>query len=118
MLPFRNVDFYLQSHLIIKSFTASTASLSIYLIFLIFFNRFFTLFPAEKQRLSLKMAANEATTTIILNSPDKWKNWELKFKVQVVSYNLVNQIFDDAAFLDKPIKPARPIYWTVAVTRA
>ena len=64
------------------------------------------------------MIANEAITIIILDSPDKWEDWELKFKAQVVSYNLVNQIFDDEAFLDKPIKPARPIYWTVAATRA
>ena len=63
------------------------------------------------------MAANEATT-IVLDSPDKWEDWELKFKAQVVSYNLVNQIFDDEAFLDKPIKSARSIYWMVAATRA
>ena len=75
------------------------------------------MFSAEKQRLSLKMAANEATT-IVLDSPDKWEDWELKFKAQVVSYNLVNQIFDDEAFLDKSIKLARPIYRTVIVTRA
>src|SRR5436190_24361637 len=63
------------------------------------------------------MTTNEVTT-IVLDSPDKWEDWELKFKAQVVSYNLVNQIFDDEAFLDKPIKPARPIYRTVAATRA
>jgi len=63
------------------------------------------------------MTTNEATT-IVLDSPDKWEDWELKFKAQVVSYNLVNQIFDDEAFLDKPTKPARPTYRTVAATRA
>ena len=64
------------------------------------------------------MASNEATTTIILDSPDKWEDWELKFKAQVISYNLINQIFDDEAFLDKSTKPVRPIYWMVATTRA
>jgi hypothetical protein len=62
------------------------------------------------------MTTNEAT--IILDSSDKWEDWELKFKAQVVSYNLVNQIFDDEAFLDKPTKPVRPTYRTVAATRA
>ena len=64
------------------------------------------------------MAVNEAITIIILDSPDKWEDWELKFKAQVVSYNLVNQIFDDEAFLDKPKKPARPTYQTIVITRA
>ena len=64
------------------------------------------------------MAANEATTTIILDSPDKWEDWELKFKAQVVSYNLMNQIFDDEAFLDKSKKLARLIYQMIAAMRA
>src|SRR5436189_5684492 len=64
------------------------------------------------------MAANEAITIIILDSPDKWEDWELKFNVQVVSYNLMNQIFDNEAFLNKPTKPVRPTYQMVAATRA
>ena len=63
------------------------------------------------------MTTNEATT-IILDSPDKWEDWELKFKAQVVSYNLMNQIFNDEAFLDKPIKLMRSIYQMIAATRA
>ena len=112
-------DFYLQSHPIIKSLTASTAFLSIYLTFFNLFQPILYRVPCRKAAIiSAKMTANKATAIIILDSPDKWEDWELKFKAQVVSYNLVNQIFDDEAFLNKSIKPARPIYRMVAATRA
>ena len=59
------------------------------------------------------MATNEAATVIFLDSPDKWEDWELKFKAQVVSFDLTNQVFNNRAFLDKPVKPTRPILWDV-----
>ncbi len=58
------------------------------------------------------------STPVILDNSSKWEDWKLQFKAQVVFYNLVDQIFDNEAFLEKPIKPARPNYQTVPQTHS
>ncbi len=50
----------------------------------------------------------QTDTIILLNHPDKWENWELQFKAQAISYNLVNQIFSNKTFQNKPVEPVRP----------
>ena len=57
--------------------------------------------------------STESILIVILDNPSKWEDWELEFKAQVVSYNLIEQMFNNEAFLEKPTKPARPIYRTM-----
>src|SRR5215469_11231296 len=55
---------------------------------------------------------------ILLDNPDKWEDWEIQFKAQAVSYNLVDQIFNNESFLNKPIEPKIANYRPLIQTRS